>query len=92
MIFSAARTRRIPTGKPALSSAHPRYGPYQAATTKQQKNAHYQGHLETVWWHVFLNWSSAAGTEWQEISTQNARDKTSAPRFAAGKHHKHSRS
>jgi hypothetical protein len=67
--------------------------PYQAATSKQQKmhiTKEIVRHLETVWSARFLKMViSSGGTEWEEISTQNARDKTShALRFAAGKHHK----
>jgi hypothetical protein len=63
--------------------------PYQAATSKQQKmqiTKEIVRHLEMQWSARFLK---LVGSEWQEISTQNARDKTShALRFAAGKHHK----
>jgi hypothetical protein len=66
--------------------------PYQAATSKQQKmhmTKEIVHHLETVWSARFLKMvpgGGGSGTEWQEISTQNARDKTShALRFAAGK-------
>jgi hypothetical protein len=61
--------------------------PYQEATTKQEKmqiTKEIVRHLQTVWSARFLK---KVGSEWQEISTQNARDKTShALRFAAGKH------
>jgi hypothetical protein len=77
MIFSAARTRRIQAQGNLRFPAHPRLcGAYQAATTKQQKNAHYQEivrHLETVWWHVFLNWSSAAAQMAENQHTERPR-------------------
>jgi hypothetical protein len=63
--------------------------PYQSATTKQQKmtiTKEIVTQLETEYSARFLKMVDIHSGEWQEISTQNARDKTShALRFAAGK-------
>jgi hypothetical protein len=58
--------------------------PYKAATTKQEKMQYTKEivrYLQTEWSARFLK---MVGEEWQEISSQDARDKTShALRFAA---------